>query len=129
MQESVRKGSWLGCAEWSTFGRFRYIVDFDPKPSVLRCAGEEVRTTQGCRRQAMVRAIGANGDVVVDLSELVFADTSLMIDLAMLSRRLRRRGCALLLHRPQPQIRTLIEMVGLHRLPGVRLEGPSPALA
>jgi hypothetical protein len=24
---------------------------------------------------------------------------------------------------------TLIELVGLHRLPGVRLEGPSPALA
>jgi anti-anti-sigma regulatory factor len=91
--------------------------------------GEEDRTTQGCRRRAMVRAIGADADVVVDLSDLVFADTSLMVDLAMLSRRLRQRGCAILLRAPQPQIRTLIEMVGLHRLPGVRLEGPSAALA
>jgi anti-anti-sigma regulatory factor len=58
----------------------------------------------------------------VDLSELVFADTSLMLDLAMLSRRLRRRGRSILLHGAQPQIMTLIELVGLHRLPGVRME-------
>ena len=66
---------------------------------------------------------------MVDLSELVFADSSLMLDLAMLARRLRVRGRALLIRKPQPQIRTLIEIVGLHRLPGVRLEGPSPAFA
>ena len=76
-----------------------------------------------------MRAIGAEADVVVDLSELVFADTSLMLDLAMLARRLRVRGCVLRLRGAQPQIRTLIEMVGLHRLPGIRLEGPAPALA
>jgi anti-anti-sigma regulatory factor len=67
--------------------------------------------------------------VIVDLSELTFADPSLMLDLAMLARRLRTRGRALLLRDAQPQIRTLIELVGLHRLDGVRLEGPSPALA
>jgi anti-anti-sigma regulatory factor len=52
----------------------------------------------------------------------VFADTSLMLDLAMLSRRLRSRGRAILLRGAQPQIMTLIELVGLHRLPGVRLD-------
>ncbi len=66
---------------------------------------------------------------MVDLSELVFADTSLMLDLAMLSRRLRRRGRAILLRGAQPQIWTLIELVGLHRLPGVRFDGPATALA
>lgn len=66
---------------------------------------------------------------MVDLSELVFADTSLMLDLAMLSRRLRRRGRAILLRGAQPQTRTLIELVGLHRLPGVRFDGPATALA
>jgi anti-anti-sigma regulatory factor len=76
-----------------------------------------------------VRAISAQGDVIVDLSELAFADTSLMLDLAMLARRLRVRGKAILLRDAQPQVRRLIELVGLHRLPGVRLEGPSPALA
>ena len=66
---------------------------------------------------------------MVDLSELVFADSSLMLDLAVLSRRLRTRGRALRLHGAQPQIRTLIEMVGLHRLPGITLEGTAPAPA
>ena len=63
--------------------------------------------------------------MVVDLSELAFADASLMIDLAMLSRRLRRRGRALMLCGAQPQIQRLIELVGLDRLPGVRFDGHS----
>jgi anti-anti-sigma regulatory factor len=65
----------------------------------------------------------------VDLSELVFADSSLMLDIAVLARRLRARGRAVLLHGAQPQIRTLIEAVGLHRLPGIRLEGQVTAAA
>jgi anti-anti-sigma regulatory factor len=65
---------------------------------------------------------------VVDLSALVFADSSLMLDLAALARRLRSHGRALRLREPQPQILHLIELVGLHRLPGVRLDDPSPAL-
>lgn len=67
--------------------------------------------------------------MIVDLSELVFADTSLMLDLAMVARRLRARGRAIRLRGAQPQIRTLIEMMGLHRLPGINLEGPWPAAA
>jgi anti-anti-sigma regulatory factor len=67
--------------------------------------------------------------VVVDLSELGFADVSLMVDLALLARRLRVRGAAILLRGAQPQIRTLIELVGIHRLPGVVLDGPTPAPA
>jgi anti-anti-sigma factor len=105
------------------------MVDFDEKPPVLRCRGDEDRSTQGRRRQALTRAFRAQADVVVDLSELVFADASLMVDLAMLARRLRRHGRALLLCGAQPQIRTLIELVGLHRLPGVRFDGPATAFA
>ncbi len=67
--------------------------------------------------------------MVVDLSQLVFADSSVMLDLAMLARRLRVRGGAIRLRGAQPQILKLIHRVGLHRLPGVKLEGPSPALA
>jgi len=67
--------------------------------------------------------------VIVDLSELVFADASLMLDLAMLARRLRAHGSAIRLRGAQPQVRTLIEIVGLHKLPGVLLEGSAPALA
>jgi anti-anti-sigma regulatory factor len=73
----------------------------------------------------LTRAFKAQADVVVDLTHLSFADSSLMIDLAMLSRRLRRRGRSLRLYGAQPQIWTLIETVGLDRLPGVRHDGPS----
>jgi hypothetical protein len=39
------------------------------------------------------------------------------------------RGANIRLCGAQPQILRLIQVVGLHRLPGVMLEGPSPALA
>jgi anti-anti-sigma regulatory factor len=71
----------------------------------------------------------ARRDVIVDLSELEFADPSLMLDLAALARRLRRQGAALRLRAPQVQIKTLIELVGLHRLDGVKFETPAAALA
>jgi anti-anti-sigma regulatory factor len=65
--------------------------------------------------------------VIVDLSELVFADPSLMLDFAMLARRLRVGGRAIRLCGAAPQIATLIELVGLHRLPGVDVQTPSLA--
>ena len=113
----------------SVFGRFAAIVDFAEKPPTLRCSGDEDRSTQGRRRQALARAIRAQTDVIVDLTELVFADASLMVDLAMLARRLRTCGQRIRVRGAQPQIMTLIELVGLHRLDGVQLEGASPALA
>jgi anti-anti-sigma regulatory factor len=67
--------------------------------------------------------------VIVDLSELSFADSSLMIDLAVLAQRLRAHGRTLSLRHPQPHIRQLIELVGLHRLPSVLLIAPLPAAA
>jgi anti-anti-sigma regulatory factor len=55
---------------------------------------------------------------------LRFADPSLMIDLAVLAQRLRAEGRAVKLRAPQPQIRTLIGLVGLDRQPAVALETP-----
>ena len=68
-------------------------------------------------------ALHAPRDVCVDLSELRFADSSLMIDLAVLAQRLRAEGRAILLLGAQPQVRRLIGMVGLDRQPAVALEG------
>jgi anti-anti-sigma regulatory factor len=62
--------------------------------------------------------------VCVDLSELRFADPSLMIDLAVLAQRLRAEGRAVMLRGAQPQVRTLIGLVGLDRQPAVALETP-----
>jgi anti-anti-sigma regulatory factor len=76
-----------------------------------------------------VLALRAQSDVIVDLSDLDFADTSLMVDLAMLSNRLRRRDRKLVLQGAKPQVWYLIELMGLHRLPGVWLDGQVPAAA
>ena len=96
---------------------------------MLRCRGDEDRATQGYRRRAFARAIKADTDVTVDLRELAFADSSLMIDFAILARRQRVHGRVLRLRHPQPQVKRVIEIVGLHRLPGVMLDATAPALA
>ena len=77
--------------------------------------------TSGRRRRAMSSAIGAARDVEVDLRMLTFADSSLMVDLAVLARRLRAQGRELVLNGAQPHIRRLIELMGLDRLPAVAL--------
>ena len=104
------------------------IVSFDEQRAILRIAGDEDRTTSGRRRRPLSAALKATRDVIVDLSELHFADASVMIDLACLAQRLRAQGRTLWLSGAQPNIRTLIETVGLHHQPAVRLDGPQPAL-
>lgn len=51
-----------------------------------------------------------------------------MLDLAALARRLRAKGHVLRLVGPQPHIMALIELTGLHRLPGVEIESSAAAL-
>jgi anti-anti-sigma regulatory factor len=89
-------------------------------------AGDEDRSTQSRRRGPLSRALQVDADVTVDLSGLVFADPSLILDLAMVARRLRKVGHRLFVRGAQPQIQRLIELVGLQRIEGVVL---MPAVA
>lgn len=111
--------------------RFLGIVSLSEEPAVLRCAGDEDLTTRWRRRAALSRALRVRSDLLVDLAGLTFADTSLMVDLAMVARRLRASGRCLRLSGAQPQVWRVVEAVGLHRQPGVVVVGssPSPALA
>ncbi|MDO8188043.1 STAS domain-containing protein [Conexibacter sp. CPCC 205706] len=88
----------------------------------MRCSGDEDRLTQARRRPALARAIKAPADVVIDLTELTWADASLMLDFVMLARRLRAQGRTVALRNAQPQIVALIELVGLDRIDGVHVE-------
>jgi anti-anti-sigma factor len=95
---------------------------------MLCCSGDEDRSTQSLRRPALSRAFTATGMLLVDLHELVFADSSLMLDLAMIAQRLRKAGGTMRIRGAQPQIQRLIEMCGVHRLPGVVVDSaPLPA--
>ena len=107
----------------------RRIVSLTDNPPVLRCCGDEDRSTQSLRRPALSRALAVEDDLVVDLSQLSFADASLMVDLAMVARRLRKAGRNMRLSGASPTIHTLIEMVGLHRLQGVHVDAVAPAPA
>jgi len=102
-------------------GSFRCIVSLDEQTFVLKVAGDEDRATQSLRRRPLSRALTLTdrSDLLVDLTDLAFADSSLMLDLAMLARRLRQGGRRIVLRGAQPHIWRLIELVGLDRLPGV----------
>ena len=63
---------------------------------------------------------------MVDMDGLTFADPSLMVDLAMVARRLNQCGRAMRVRSAPPQIRVLIDLVGLSRLSGVTID-PAPA--
>jgi len=52
-----------------------------------------------------------------------------MLDLAIVARRLRISGRRLHLRNAQPQVWRVIQVVGMHRLPGVVADGPTPVPA
>jgi anti-anti-sigma factor len=103
---------------------FPRIVSFDEQRGILRVSGDEDRTTSGSRRRPISTALRATRDVIVDLSELEFADPSLILDLAVLAQRLRAHGRTLSLRNPKPHIKRLIELLGLHRQPSVFVIAP-----
>lgn len=99
------------------------IVSFDEQAGVLRVSGDEDRATAGRRRRALSSAFQAGRDVMVDLRDLRFTDSSLIVDLAVLAQRLRLQGRRLHLSDAQPHVQRLIEIVGLNRLPAVAPAG------
>lgn len=70
----------------------------------------------------MSRALTVKSDLLVDLSELAFADASVILDLALVARRLRHAGRRTYVRGAAPQIQRLIALVGLDRMPGVTVE-------
>ena len=103
-------------------GRFPDIVSLDEQRFVLRAWGDEDRATQSLRRRPLSRVLTTlRCDLTVDLTDLTFADSSFMLDLAALARRLRQAGRSMVLQGPQPHIHRLIELMGLDRMDGVRL--------
>jgi anti-anti-sigma factor len=107
---------------WAGLGSFQAIVTLDEQDFVLRVWGDEDRATQSLRRRPFSRVLTTmREDLTVDLSGLSFADTSVILDLAMLARRLRHAGRQMVVHGAQPHIQRLIELMGLDRMPGVRV--------
>jgi anti-anti-sigma regulatory factor len=79
------------------------IVEFSEQPALLRCSGDEDIATRGRRRRALSRALATQSDLVVDLRELTFTDSSFLLDLAIVARRLRRAGRLITSAAPSPR--------------------------
>jgi len=74
----------------------------------------------------MSRALTQHTGVFMGFLELSCADRSVMLDLAMVARRLRKAGRRLHLRNAQPQVWRVIEVVGVNRLPGVVADEQTP---
>jgi len=98
------------------------MVRFDERLATLSFTGDEDASTVSARRRPLSSALRATRDVVVDLSGLSGADPILMLDLAVLAQRLRTSGRTLRLSGARPQVRFLIEQMGLDRQPAIRLD-------
>src|SRR3954469_5403299 len=71
---------------------FWAIVSFTEHAPVLCCSGDEDRSTQSLRRGALSKGLPAGGTPPGHLPGRVFADPSLMVDIAMVARRVRHAG-------------------------------------
>jgi anti-sigma B factor antagonist len=61
------------------------------------------------------------GDVILDIQELEFADSAGLRELIRCAQRLEERG-RLVLRRPTPTIQRFFDVTGLDRIPNVKIE-------
>lgn len=74
--------------------------------------------------KVLVPASEGEGDVVLDLRELEFADSTGLRELIRCAQRLEHRGRLVLRH-PTPALQRFFEVTGLGRFPNVTIEPPS----
>ncbi len=91
------------------------------RPPGLRLCGE----LDAARHTHFVEALNSlpprEEAIHLDLSELDFLSLSALRTMVEYTRRRGSRG-AVVLHRVAPEVRSTLEVVGMHRLPGIRLD-------
>jgi anti-anti-sigma factor len=85
--------------------------------TVLRPSGElDVATVEPFRRELLAVLEQDPEDLVIDLRDVSFLDSSGIAVVARALKAQRARGCALVLTNPQPIVRRALELVGLGEL-------------
>src|SRR6266542_6152610 len=95
------------------------------RPRGFRVAGEVDMSNEGALSRVLAREAASEGDLTLDLSELVFIDSSGVRAILRTAGELAGRG-PLLLVGVRPAIRRTFEIMGVDRAPGVVLEAASP---
>jgi anti-anti-sigma factor len=89
-------------------------------PRLFRLIGELDASNVGDVEALLGEEIPGEGDLTIDLSELTFVDSMGVALLATSAGRLEGRG-NLILHSPDHSVRSVLDLVQLHRRPNVRI--------
>ena len=109
---------------------FRIDATIDAADSLarLQLTGEVDAATAPLLEASIVDAAGAGArEIVLDCGDLSFIDSSGLSVLVASHKRLRDRGCLLVVDSPPPAARRLFEIAGLDRVLTIRdgREGPT----
>lgn len=88
-------------------------VESDDGSTVVWVAGELDIASVPALRDALFRAVDGPGDVVLDVSDVVFCDASTLAVLVNARNRARARGGRLVVRHPPPAMRRVIDVTRL----------------
>ena len=92
---------------------FEVETERRPDSVVLRLIGELDLYTAVRLREPVEAAFDAGLDVVFDLADLVFIDSTGIADMARFHKRISAHGRAMRVVRPQPNVFRVLEISGL----------------
>ncbi|MFB6999278.1 STAS domain-containing protein [Streptomyces virginiae] len=109
----------MGATEDRERGELGVWVNGDDQRRVVRVGGEMDIDRAPMLRDALHAAItrpGGSDEIVVDLSDLSFCDSSGLTALIHAQRTAAEHGRRIILRTPPPQVRRLLEMTGADAL-------------
>jgi anti-sigma B factor antagonist len=95
-------------------------VQADPD-GTLRLSGEFDMSSVETFRLAVETCAEPDREIVLDLTELTFLDSSGIRAILTMAREIGTNG--VVMRNPQPNVRRVIELIGIEGRSGIRLEG------
>jgi anti-sigma B factor antagonist len=96
------------------------VAELDGRPALRVCGEVDLSTAAELRSYLDGAADSFDGDIVVDVAELVFIDSSGLAQLVGAARALPDRR-VLVLHNPTKKVRNLLDITGLTSLDGIEV--------
>jgi anti-sigma B factor antagonist len=100
-----------------------FTVRSDVSEPRLRLLGELDLAGVEVLMSAVEQAAARGGDLVLDLRELTFLDSSGISAFVRIARE-RADGRTLVLEAPRPEVRRLLDLVGLSAAPNLEIRAP-----
>lgn len=101
-------------------GATALAVEAGGEPSTFRLVGELDLSTAPLLVGALEESLGAGGDVVLDVSDLAFMDSTGIKTLLRLAQGLEGTG-SLVLRSPTPAVRRVVELTRIDRIPNLKV--------